>query len=259
METRMGRRVFVGSVVAGLPLLAASTSRGAAQSALHTAHAHLDNAVPDPVLEHIVRQLAAAHNNLRRERKGEHARAFASQLRTLAVYGRTVSIDAQVKSGVSTLVERDGRDGVLYTEIDRDRMRAELKRYGAQVDERLLNTPLDLDHARRSAALNLFLASGITPHWDRIATTLERLAPELDRRFSTVVRVQNGFQDPEYWKGYCEELWAHYRETQFLAAALCASAALPIVGAAFVPLCVAHQVAATIYAMVYAGNCLNVN
>src|SRR5688572_23848088 len=259
METGMGRRVFVGSVVAGLPLLAASTSRSAAQSALHTAHAHLDHTVPDPVLEHIVRQLAASHNGLRRQWTGEHVRAFAAQLRMLAVYGRTIDIDAQVKSGVAALVERDGRDGVLYADIDRDRMRAELKRYGALVDDRLLNTPLNLDHARRSAALDAFLASGVTPHWDRIASMLERLAPGLDRRVSNVVRVQTGYQDPEYWKGYCAELWEQYRETQFMATAMCAAAALPIVGAAFVPLCIAHQLTATLYAMMYAASCMNTN
>jgi hypothetical protein len=256
METGIGRRVFVGSVVAGLPLLAASSSRGAAQSALQTAHTHLDPTIPDPVLEHIVRQLAAAHNGLRREQKGEHVRAFASQMRTLAVYGRTVEIDAQVKSGVSTLIERDGRDGVLYAEIDRERMWAELKRYGARADERVLSTPLRLDYDRRSAALNVLLASGLSNGWERTAATLERMAPELDRRFSTVVRVS--LQDAAYWEGYCKELWSQYQEAQLLAAALCASAALPIVGAAFVPLCVAHQLAALIFVMVYGGNCMNV-
>ena len=256
METGMGRRVFVGSVVAGLPLLAASTSRGAAQSALQTAHAHLDDTVPDPVLEHIVRQLAAAHNSLRREKKGEYARAFASQLRTLAVYGRTIGIDAQVKSGVSTLIERDGRDGVLYADIDGDRMRAELKRYGAQADERALSTPLRLDYAGRSAALNALLSSGITDRWDKTAATLEWMAPELDRRFSTVLRVSQN--DPAYWEGYCKEVWSQYQEAQLLAAALCAAAALPIVGAAFVPLCVAHQMAALFFVLLYGGNCMNV-
>ena len=256
METGMGRRVFVGSVVAGLPLLAVSTSRGAAQSALHTAHAPLDHTVPDPVLEHIVRQLAAAHNSLRREPKGEYVSAFAAQLRTLAVYGRAEGIDARVTSGVSTLIERDGRDGVLYAEIDRDRMRAELKRYGAVPDERALSTPLRLDYATRSAALNAFLASGITDRWEKNATTLERMAPELDRRFSTVLRVSQN--DPAYWEGYCKEIWSQYQEAQLLAAALCAAAALPLVGAAFVPLCVSFQLAAVIFVMMYAGNCMNV-
>src|SRR5688572_29389681 len=242
METGMGRRVFVGSVVAGLPLLAASTSRGAAQSALRTAHAHLDDTVPDPVLEHIVRQLAAAHNSLRRDKKGEHARAFASHLRTLTVYGRTIEIDAQAKSGVAILIERDGRDGVLYAESDRAHLRAELKRYGALADERALNTPLSLDYATRSAALNAFLASGITDSWEKTATALERMGPEIDRRFSTVLRVSQN--DPAYWDGYCKEIWRQYQEGQLVAAALCAAAALPIVGAAFVPLCVAHQMAA---------------
>jgi hypothetical protein len=75
---------------------------------------------------------------------------------------------------------------------------------------------------------------------------------------ATVVRVNQIYYDEEYWKGYCAELWSQYTEAQFLAAAICASAALPIVGAAFVPLCIAHQLAATFLAIAYAGNCMNV-
>jgi hypothetical protein len=260
METGIGRRVFVGSVVAGLPLLAASASRGAAQSA---AHAHLDGGASDPLLEHIVKELAAAHNGLRRDLKGEYARAFAAQLRTLAVHGRATDLDARVNSALGALIERDGRDAVLYTEINHERMRAELKRYGAQADERLLNATVRLDYAARSAALNSLLTRGVTTRWGITAATLELVAQEMDRRTSTLRRVsrqsgQGGGYDPAYWEAYCESLWSHYSETQFLAAAICATAALPVIGVVVVPLCIAYQLAALMLAMIYAGECLNV-
>ena len=263
METAMGRRVFVGSVVAGLPLLATSAARGATQSAMQAAHTHLDSGGSDPLVEHIVKQLAAAHNALRREPKGEYARAFAAQLRTLAVYGREIKLDAQVNAAIGALIERDGRDAVLYADIDRDRMRAELKRYGAQADERLLNASIRLDYAARRATLDGLLRSGTTARWEHTAAILEHVAHDIDRRTSTLRRVsrQSGQPmgyDAAFWEGYCESLWGHYYETQFLAAAFCATAALPIIGVAAAPLCIAYQLAALVLASVYAANCMNV-
>src|SRR5688572_8375807 len=109
METGMGRRVFVGSVLAGVPLLASSGVRMAAQSGAATMHIHPEGAAADAVLEHICRQLAILHNATRKQPRGEHLRAVAAQLRTLAVYSRQQNVDAAVRSGVAALVERDGR------------------------------------------------------------------------------------------------------------------------------------------------------
>ena len=250
--------MFVGSVVAGLPLLA-STARLAAQAGAGSLHQHLDaGVVSDQVLEHLVGQLSGIHNAMRRQPSGESMRSFGSQLRTLAVYGRQAGLDANLTAGINALIERDGRDRVLYVEVDRQRLLADLKAYGAQVDERLLAAPITLDYAARSVALNGLLQSGFAVRLDRIAALLERIAPAVDRRMATALRVNQIQYDEEYWKGYCAELWSQYSETQFLAAAICASAALPIIGVAFVPLCIAQQLAATFLAIVYAGNCMNV-
>jgi hypothetical protein len=250
--------MFVGSVVAGLPLLA-STTRLGAQAGAGSLHQHANGAAAaDRVLEHIVRQLAGAHNSMRRQQRGEHMRAFAAQLRTLAVYSRQSGIDARVKEGISALIERDGRDRVLYVEVDRERVRADLKAYGVQLDERLLAAPITLDYEARSAALNGLLQAGGSLHLERVAAALERVAPGVDQRMASTVRVSQIYYDEEYWKGYCAELWNQYREAQFLAAALCASAALPVVGVAFAPMCVAHQLAATFLAFIYGANCMNV-
>lgn len=257
METAIGRRVFVGSVVAGLPLLA-STPRMAAQAGTGT-HQHVEAVVAsDQLLDHIVRQLAGIHNAMRSQARGEHMRAFAAQLRTLTVYSRQTGLDAGVKAGVEALIDRDGRNSVLYVEVDPNRLRSNLKAYGAQPDERLLAAPITLDYPARSAALSGLLQSGISVRWERIAATLERGAPAVDQRMATTIRVSQIYYDAAYWEGYCAELFSQYTEAQFLAAAICASAALPVIGAALVPLCIAHQLAATFLAMAYAGNCMNV-
>lgn len=255
METGMGRRVFVGSVVAGVPLLAASAVRAFGQSATWAVHTH-EAAVVDPVLEHIARQLAVLHNGMRRDPRGEHLRGFAAQLRTMSVYGRQAGIDERLRSALRTLIDRDGRDAVLYAKQDRNHLLDELRRYGAQPDERLIGADSDLDYGRRSTTLDALLDGGVSARLQQVALLLERAAPEFDRRLDSLVRVSQ--YDPAYWQGYCAELWEQYRETQFLAAALCASAALPIVGALFAPECIAWQLAATLLAMVYAARCWNV-
>lgn len=252
----MGRRVFVGSVVAALPLVASTRVRVAAQSGT-AAHTHADGVIVDPVLEHIARQLATHHNAMRRDPRGEHLRAFAAQLRTLTVYGRQIHLDDVVRARVNALVAQEGRYAVLYTDGDVNHLRSELRAYGAQPDERLLRAPITLDYAARNAVLDAVLQSGVSAGWERIATTLERLAPEADRRAATIVRVSRQY-DAAYWEGYCKELWNQYSEAQFLAAPLCASAALPIVGIAFTPLCIAQQLAATFLALVYGVYCMNV-
>lgn len=255
METGIGRRVFVGSVVAGLPLLTSSTA-GAVRAGWQTTHLHPAGEAADPVLEHLVRQLASAHNELRRQPKGEHARAFAAQLRTFAVYGRSIDLDAKVKAATAQLIERDGRDAVLYAEVHRDRMREELKRYGAQPDDRLLNRSVTLDYASRSAALSEMMTSGVVARFEQMAAILERVASDIDRRTGTAVRV--GRQDDAFWEGYCQSLWSYYSETQFLTAVHCAAVLIPVIGIAFAPICAAYQLAALILALVYAGNCWNV-
>lgn len=248
METVIGRRVFVGSVVAGLPLLASSTA-GAARAGWQ-AHVHPEGGLADPLLEHIVRQLASSHNALRRQLTGEHVRAFSAQLRTLVVHGRTIDLDANVKKAVAQLVERDGRDGVLYADIDRGRMRAELARYGAMPDEQVLNRSTTLDYASRSAVLNRVIVSGVIAHIERMAAVMDRVATELDRRSGTV-RV-NRQADAE---AYCRALWDEFQEAQFLASLNCAAAALPIVGVVFAPVCVSYQLASLVFALVYGANC----
>jgi hypothetical protein len=182
-------------------------------------------------------------------------RVAAAHLRTLAVYGRRIDVDTTMRSAVGALIERDGRDGVLYLQSDLQKVRAELKRFGAQPDERILSAPSTLDYAARNAAVNRLLQSGLTGGWERIAAALERMSPGVDQRASSVVRVR---QDADYWEGYCRQLWSEFSEVQFLAGVMCATALLPVVGIAFAPFCVAHQLAAALMAVVYAGYCWNV-
>ena len=255
MKTGIARRVFVGGVVAGLPLLASLSTRTAAQSADPAAHVHPNGAAADAVLDHIARQLAAIHNAVRRQPRGEDLRAAAAHLRTLAVYGRQIDVDTGMRSAMNALIDREGRNGVLFLQPDPARVRAELKRYGADPDDRILTAPSTLDYTARDAALNRLLQSGLTGGWERTAATLERVAPGVDQRAASVIRARQ--IDEAYWEGFCQQLWSEYSEVQFLTAPLCASALIPVIGIAFAVFCIAHQLAATILAVVYAGFCWN--
>ena len=230
MKAVVGRRVFVGSVVAGLPLLAGVGVRTFAQGGVAAPHAHpAAEAAVDPVIEHIVREIAATHNAvLARDPRAEDARALASHLRTLTVYARQIDLDGQIRAAVRDLVAAEGRDAVMYHERDVATRRKVLEQYGFRVDPNLLNhqgTPAD--YKRRAAALDAVLAGGLTPALRRMAATLERLAPELERRSGVRFAPVSARQDAAYWQGFCQSLYEDYQEAQDIAKPVCWAAAMP--------------------------------
>jgi hypothetical protein len=220
-------------------------------------HIHPEGTAADAVLEHICRQLASLHNAIRTQPRGEHVRAVAAQLRMLAVYGRQQNVDATVRTAIAALVDRDGRENVLYLEPNVGRMRAELKRFGAEPDEQLLGLPSRLDYSARVAVVNDLLQSGLTARWERLAALLERGAPGVEQRAGTVVRVRQ--DDADWWQGFCQQLWSEYSESSLITAAICGTALLPIpiVQVAAGILCAAQTLASLIMLVVYAGFCLN--
>jgi hypothetical protein len=254
MESVVGRRVFVGTVVAGVPLLAVTRVRTLGQAGGAAPHAHpAPEAAVDAVAEHIVRQLGVIHNRIRaRGPRGEDARAMAAHLRTLVVHGRQIDLDGRARAGVRALIELRGRDEVLYHERDSRTVQAEMARFGFDVDTRLLHRVPSSDYATRSAALDRLLRDGVTPAWTRMADTLDRLAPELDRRGPVlpVARVQ----DSDWWAGFCESIWNDFKTTQMWAGSVCGTAALPFMS--FLgPSCAALQGGAFSLLMIYIVYC----
>ena len=133
MRPEVGRRVFVGSVAAGLPLLASRTALLAQGGAM--AHDHGAIAAADPVIDQIVRQMALIHNSAQAGPRGTHARALASQLRMLTVYQRQQGIDDQARAAVKDMVDQQGRNALLYAEPDREMRRQAMQQYGFRPDE----------------------------------------------------------------------------------------------------------------------------
>lgn len=250
MKSVVGRRVFVGSVVAGLPLVAGIGARTFAQSRPGAEHQHPGGAGGDPVLEHLFREMAAIHNRARHEPRGEDARAFAAQLRTLVVYARQQHVDDRIREAARAAIQREGRQGLLWRDPDPVAMRAELERYGVEIDARAQDLVPPPGYVLRNQALDMLLRDGISASWDRVARLLERAAPEIDRQQRTVIRVSLA-QDAEWKEGFCEQLWKEVQLAEAAALLQCAMVGIPIIGEAFTMACLGAQLAAATLLLAY--------
>jgi hypothetical protein len=213
------------------------------------AHDHAAVAAADPVIDQIVRQIALIHNSAQAGPHGAHARALSSQLRMLAVYQRQQGIDNQARAAVKDLVKRDGRNALLYAEPDQDARRKTMQEYGFRPDERALNVPLNATHAQREAALDDLLAHGLTPAYDRLADTLDKLGERLDRRRGNLVVVA---QDDDWWAGYCAELYKQFQYAQLFALPWCLTARYFAWAA---PACLALEGGAMVLLIAYLYGC----
>jgi hypothetical protein len=237
----------VGSVAAGLPLLAGKSGLLAQAGGL--AHDHGAIAAADPVIDQIVRQIALIHNSAQAGVRGTHARALASQLRMLTVYQRQQGIDGQARAAVKDMVERHGRNALLYAEPDQEMRRNTMQQYGFRPDDRALNVPLDATHAAREATLDDLLTHGITPAYERLAATLETLAERLDHRRGNVATIA---QDEEWWAGYCAELYKQFQYAQLFALPWCLTARYFAWAA---PTCLALEGGAMVLLIAYLYGC----
>jgi hypothetical protein len=224
MKSIVGRRIFVGSVVAGLPTIAIGArtlaqSRGAG-SPPDTAHVHPAGSM-DPFYEHLFHEIALVHNRMRQEVRGEDMRALAAHLRMLAVYGRMQGEDARITTGLQHVIDRDGRHVLLTRELDLQALQTELEPYRLRLDNRWQALVGPSDPNRRNAVLDRALTEGVTPRWDRVAALLERAAPQIDRRNGTIVRVASSRQDAEWYAGFCEQLNKELDEVKDVLSVFC--------------------------------------
>jgi hypothetical protein len=252
MKPEVGRRVFVGTVVAGLPLLtgkATVLAQGVAGG-----HDHAPLAANDPVLEQIVRQIAAIHNSAQAGLRGEHTRALAMQLRMLAVYERQLGVDDHVRAAAREMVDREGRGAILYAEPDVEGRRRAMRQYGFRPDDRGPDLTPPPTHAQREAALDRLLAEGITPAFDRLATAAELVGRELDRRSVKAINIALQ-DDADYIRGYCESIWDSYQDAQLMAIPFCLAAKY---FEWMTPSCLALEGGAAILLLAWIIKCLNV-
>lgn len=216
MNAAVNRRVFVGSMVAGLPVLAGATY-GFAATPPARAHEHAPaSAALDPMFEHIVHELAVIHNRgTERGFTGEDARAIAAQLRTAAIRGSQIDLDATARTGLERLIRSRGRNAVLAIDIDRAKTTSQMKRVGIEVDDRWFALGLP-DPAARRKALDMLISGGITEVLTHAARVFDKMGSVLDARASAVARVRHAQNDPLWWS-FC---WGVLTEIMMLMAQL---------------------------------------
>jgi hypothetical protein len=177
MSGEVGRRVFVGSVVTGLPLLA-----GGGASLAWAQRQGSAGAVHDPVVIHIVGDMKRAVRSLSKAPSGEQARRLASSLRLLSTWGGSRQVDARVKETLRGVIARDGRQGLLRREIDPSLFRAEARALGFDGTSAVPLPALpSIDYTTKQMILDDLLANGVTARWKAVADTLEAAAASLDR------------------------------------------------------------------------------
>jgi hypothetical protein len=238
MNAEVNRRVFVGSMAAGLPFLAGATTQLAAQSG-GAAHVHpSSNVAKDPMFDHALRQMAGILNRTKaRGLTGEDARAIAAHLQTLVVYGNQINIDAPAKKALRELVRRRGRDATLYLQIDRLKSRNHLKEYGVDADERWFDTD-KADYETRALAFDDLMQSGVTGLLAHTGTTFELIAAELDRRGGQLANIRR-VQD-DWTIGFCQQLQREISRLSMDAAFVCGAS---VFFAMLTPVCGAIEIA----------------
>lgn len=252
MNADVSRRVFVGSVATGIPLLAGAVYGTRAGSAVAQGHDHGAAGGTDPMFDHALKELAAVHNRVQgRGAKAEDARIVAAQLRTTVAYSLLIGIDAPSKRALNDLIRSKGRDAVLYSEVDRAAVKARLKQYGVQLDDRLPNR-VALDYNARNDVLNELTNGGVSGLLTRIAMTFETIGTELDRRGDRIAPVRRVQYDPNWYIGYCQQLQIEIARLGVDAGLVCgASYFFP----ALAPVCAMIEIAAAVQGVLFLSSC----
>jgi hypothetical protein len=179
MSVEVGRRVFVGSVVTGLPLFAG----GGAQLAFAQRQGGATDR--DPIALQLIAEMKRAVRGLSKAPSGEHVRRLASSLRLLATWGARNQFDARVKETLRGVIAREGRDGLIRRDVDLAMFRAEAREFGFDGSSVVPLAALPtIDYAARQRIVDDLLAHGVTAHWRALADTLETAASALDRTAS---------------------------------------------------------------------------
>ena len=178
MSVDVGRRVFVGSMAAGLPLLA-----GGGATLAFAQRQNGATRIQDPVVDQLLADMKGAVRSLSQASSGEHARRVASSLRLLAAWGASHQFDARVKDTIRGVIARDGRQMLIRRSADRAMFRSEARALGFDVRSNVpLPEPPVVDDATRQKIVDDLLTNGATARWRRVADTLDAAAMALDRQ-----------------------------------------------------------------------------
>ena len=183
MNSVVNRRVFVGTVAAGLPLLVT----GGAATAAQRGSARTVDIGADALERELVRQIRENVGGMRGLRRGESARRLAATLRFAAADFARQGVDARVKNLLEAAVRQDGEEAFLLRQVD---PAAELRAFG------ITRVPVQVaDYAARKRAVREILANGVTPTILAIADQFDGVSRDFDNY--PLVPVKGGASCPD--------------------------------------------------------------
>jgi len=179
MNSVVNRRVFVGTVAAGLPLL---VTGGAARAAQRGSARTIDTGT-DALERELVRQIRENVGGMRGLRRGESARRLAATLRLAAADFTRKGVDAHVKNLIEAAVRRDGEEAFLLRQMDPT---VELRAFG------ITKAPVRVaDYASRKKAVREILANGVTPTILALADQFDGVSRDFDTYPLVPVKGEN--------------------------------------------------------------------
>lgn len=201
MKSQVSRRLFVGIVGTGLPLLTASVSGG-------QGHRHNSE---DLVGRELRKQMKASIKALGGPRHGEAARRLAASVRIAVAHQRTGNLDAQLIAALQKIVRERGRDALVTADVAPSRLAAEARELDVAVP-----TLAPFDYNQRSAVLAAVMQNGVTATWEKAAEAFDLLGAEADRTYVGIRTVARRLDDQR-----CIELSAQLQILQDITAIAC--------------------------------------
>jgi hypothetical protein len=208
MKSEVGRRVFVGTVATGLPLLAGAGTAALAQSAHGLPHTQVGNG---PLDQELQRQIREAVFGMRGANPAESARRVATTLRMAAAHYAAHKVDEDVTRSLQAMVRSEGPDA-FFTRVlsHRGSFAAEVREYGFAT-----LPPMPADKTGQRKAVDQMLRQGITPLMRAVADEFDRLAAAIDAQPSLTLAAARRTAYP------CPDTSSYQEAIEIIAMASC--------------------------------------
>ena len=209
MEKESGGRA-VGRTVGGVPLAGNRPVLWAQSDATTAPHVHRDSG-PDALEHQTLIDLVRLYDDVRRRGpRGENARAFAARIRTVAVYHHANGRSDAVRDRVAALVAERGREIVIGTAADVQRVQRTLRAYGIDPASTDVERFTDRPATARAATLDRLLAGGEAAVFEHGASVLERAAPSIDVHMAAIRPIRMAQVDDTWCTAVATEIDAYW-------------------------------------------------
>ena len=177
---------------------------------------------PDALERQTLLELARLYREMKLQGpRSENLRAFAARVRTMAVYYQATGRSDAVSRHVAALVDEHGRDIVIATAKDLQRLQQTLQTYGIEPVSTGVDRFIDPPFAARSATLDTILTGGVAALFEQGATALERAATSIDMHMAAIRPIRVAQVDDSWCAAIVTQISSHsYASTLFCSIAI---------------------------------------